>query len=48
MGVIWATSGIAEDAGQEGALSRLALTPIRVVLWCGTANMHGFGIFNAT
>ena len=46
--VMWATGGFAEDEGQEGASSRLALTTIRVAPWCGTANMHRFGIFNAT
>ena len=45
---MWASSGFAEDAGQEGAASRLALTTTGVSLRCGTANAHSFGIFNAT
>ena len=48
MSVMWATSGFAEDAGQQGASSRLALTIVRVVSRCGTANTHGFGSLNAT
>jgi len=48
MSVTWATGGFAEDAGQEGALSRLALSTIRVAPWCGTAKTHGFGVFSAT
>lgn len=46
--VIWAMGGFAEDAGQEGVSSRLALTTIMVAPWCGPADTHGFGIFNAT
>ena len=45
---MWATGSFAEDARQEGASSGLALSSIRVAPWCGTANTHGFGIFNAT
>ena len=48
MSVVLATDCFAEDSGQEGASSRLALTTVRVAPWCGTANTHGFGIFNAT
>ena len=43
-----ATGGFAEDAGQEGATLRMALAAITVAPWCGTANTHCFGIFNAT
>ena len=45
---MWASGSFAEDSGQEGAASRLALTTTGVAPWCGTANAHGFGIFNAT
>ena len=45
--VMSATGSFAEDAGQERASLRLAMTTIRVAPWCGTADTHGFGIFNA-
>ena len=45
--VMWVTGSFAEDAGQEGASSRLALTTIRVASLCDLANTHSSGIFNA-